>query len=93
MRGKRAGEVPGRVVTCPHYYLGLRGCGHTFRAARYYAEGRLVQCPGCGLFFPKDLADSTSGPTLPTTLEEGSVDSNSEPPVSSPANFGQGGTG
>jgi hypothetical protein len=90
VRRKRAGKVPGRVVTCPHYHLGLRGCGRKFTPERYYAEGRLVLCPGCGLFFPKDLPDSTSGSTLPTTLEEGSFDSNSALPVSSPAS-GQGG--
>jgi hypothetical protein len=52
---KRAGKVPGRVVTCPHDHQGLHGCGNTFTPGRYYAEGRLVRCPRCGLFFPKDL--------------------------------------
>jgi hypothetical protein len=60
VRRKRVGEVPGQVVTCPRYYLGLGGCGQTFTVSRYYAEGRLVRCPGCGLFFPKDLPDSTT---------------------------------
>jgi DNA-directed RNA polymerase subunit RPC12/RpoP len=51
LRTRRAAEMPSPVVACPRYYSGLRGCGQTFTARRYYAEGRLVQCPHCGLFF------------------------------------------
>jgi hypothetical protein len=55
-RTRRAMKVPGPVLSCPRYYLGLSGCGQTFRVERYYgAEDGLVRCPYCGLFFPKDL--------------------------------------
>jgi hypothetical protein len=54
-RTRREVKMRGPVVGCPRYYSGLRGCGQTFTVGRYYAEGRLVQCPYCGLFFPKDL--------------------------------------
>jgi hypothetical protein len=55
LRTRRAAEAPSPFVACPRYYSGLRGCGQTFTVRRYYAEGRLVRCPHCGLFFPKDL--------------------------------------
>ena len=54
-RTRRAVKVRGSVLGCPRYYSGLRGCGQTFTVERFYAEGRLVQCSYCGLFFPKDL--------------------------------------
>jgi hypothetical protein len=56
LRTRWAMKVAGPVVACPSYYSGLRGCGQTFTARRYYgAEDRLVLCPYCGLFFPQDL--------------------------------------
>jgi hypothetical protein len=70
-RTRRAVKVRGPVLGCPRYYSGLRGCGQTFTVERYYAEGRLVQCPYCGLFFPKDLPRVTIAESHRTASKQG----------------------